>query len=55
METTNEDWVNNECGDFMWDEALKSADTKIGILNELEKNNLAGDTHGRLTENVKKN
>lgn len=23
MEPTNEEWVNNECGDFMWDDALK--------------------------------
>ena len=55
METTNEDWVNNECGDFMWDEALKSSDIKIRISNESEKNKVAGDTQELLAENVKNN
>jgi hypothetical protein len=39
METTTEDWVNNECGDFMWDEALQSAESKINLLKDQEKKN----------------
>ncbi len=38
METSNVDWVNNECGDFMWDEALNSAEFKVNFLTSQEKN-----------------
>ena len=28
METTEDNWVNNEWGDFMWDDALKNLEVK---------------------------
>ena len=32
MENTDESWVNNECGDFMWDDALKSSELKVQVI-----------------------
>jgi hypothetical protein len=37
METTSEEWVNNECGDFMWDDALKQLEVKLSAKTHLQR------------------
>ncbi len=43
MENTDDNWVNNECGDFMWDDALKVEDEKLATVHANGKKELPLD------------
>lgn len=39
MENETESWVNDECGDYMWTEALESAEVKTKAMEHVTISN----------------